>query len=35
VGRSRVLFALLDMAGRRTETREALCAAQKAFREAA
>ena len=35
VGRSRLLFALLDMAGRRGDTREILCRAQKAFRETA
>ncbi len=35
VGRSRLLFALLDMAGRRADTREILRAAQKTFREIA
>ena len=33
VGRSRMVFALLDMAGRRADTREILRAAQKTFRE--
>lgn len=32
VGRSRLLFALLDMAGRRADTRETLIAAQNTFR---
>jgi phosphoserine phosphatase RsbU/P len=32
VGRSRMLFALLDMAGRRADTRETLIAAQSTFR---
>lgn len=32
VGRSRMLFALLDMAGRRADTRETLIAAQTTFR---
>jgi sigma-B regulation protein RsbU (phosphoserine phosphatase) len=32
VGRSRMLFALLDMAGRRADTRETLIAAQATFR---
>ncbi|HST09658.1 MAG TPA: SpoIIE family protein phosphatase [Terriglobales bacterium] len=35
VGRSRLLFALLDMAGRRADTRDILRAAQKTFREIA
>lgn len=35
VARSRVLFALLDMAGRRADTRDLLRAAQKTFRETA
>ncbi|HEV2687919.1 MAG TPA: SpoIIE family protein phosphatase, partial [Bryobacteraceae bacterium] len=35
VGRSRMLFALLDMAGRRADTRETLIAAQNTFRTAA
>jgi serine phosphatase RsbU (regulator of sigma subunit) len=35
VGQSRLLFALLDMAGRRADTREILRAAQKTFREIA
>ena len=35
VARSRMLFALLDMAGRRADTRDILRAAQKTFREAA
>lgn len=35
VGRSRLLFALLDMAGRRAETRDILRAAQRTFRETA
>ncbi len=35
VGRSRMLFALLDMAGRRADTRDILRAAQKTFRETA
>jgi serine phosphatase RsbU (regulator of sigma subunit) len=35
VGRSRLLFALLDMAGLRADTRDILRAAQKTFREIA
>jgi phosphoserine phosphatase RsbU/P len=35
VARSRMLFALLDMAGRRADTRDILRAAQKTFRETA
>src|SRR5690242_319005 len=35
VARSRILFALLDIAGRRADTRDILRAAQKTFREAA
>src|SRR6266705_43280 len=35
VARSRMLFALLDMAGRRADTRDLLRAAQKTFRETA
>lgn len=35
VGKSRMLFALLDMAGRRADTREILRAAQKTFRATA
>ena len=35
VGRSRRLLALLDMAGRRADTREILRAAQKTFRQIA
>lgn len=35
VGRSRMLFALLDMAGRRADTRHILRAAQQTFRETA
>src|SRR2546427_4794325 len=35
IGRARVLFALLDMAGRRADTRDILRAAQKTFRETA
>ena len=35
VGKSRLLFALLDMAGRRADTRDILRAVQKTFREVA
>jgi hypothetical protein len=35
VGRSRTLFTLLDMAGRRADTRDILRVAQKTFRETA